>query len=56
MLFEVIKDPRKFNIDESDKALWEKLLRKVDADYIKNGLLRFFKSSNQSSFEKIKND
>ena len=53
-LFEVIKNPKKFNIDESDKALWEKFLRKVDADYMKNDLLRFFKSSNLNSSEKFK--
>ena len=53
-LFEIIKDPGKFNIDKSDKALWEKFLRKMDADYLKADLLRFFKSSNLTPFEKLK--
>ena len=53
MLFEIIKNPEKFNIDHSDKALWEKFLRKVDADYMKTDLLRFFKSSNLTPLENL---
>ena len=48
ILLKIIKNPENFNIDKSDKALWEKLLRKADAYYIKNDLLRFFKSSKQN--------
>ena len=53
-LFEIIKNPKEFNIDHSDKALWEKFLRKIDADYMKADLLRFFKSSNLTPLENLK--